>query len=131
MLPETPGALQQPADRGWKDTTHGILPLSIGEGLQYGLIAVMASALLLNEDTPFPGYAAVVPVLGAAAVIAGGTVAPGTGAEILLRRTPFQLAGRLSYSLYLWHWPVLAIATQTLGETLSLPRALVGSYLST
>ena len=54
----------------------------------------------------------VVPVVGAALVIAGGVGAPRWGTELLLKVRPAQWLGRLSYSLYLWHWPILVIAAQ-------------------
>jgi peptidoglycan/LPS O-acetylase OafA/YrhL len=83
-----------------------------------GLIAVAAVAF--NAHTPYPGSAVAVPVVGAALVIAGGTVASRYGAESLLRLWPFRQLGRLSYSLYLWHWPILILAAQNAGAT-SLP----------
>ena len=69
------------------------------------------------------------PVLGAAAMIAGGTAAPALGVEALLRWAPFQWLGAISYSLYLWHWPVLIIAAYC-GEQDQpplLPERLPGS----
>ena len=60
------------------------------------------------------------PVIGAALVIGGGVATPTQGAESLLRLRPFQWIGLVSYSLYLWHWPVLTIAAERRG-TGSLP----------
>jgi peptidoglycan/LPS O-acetylase OafA/YrhL len=62
--------------------------------------------------------------MGAAVAVAGGTMAPGAGAEILLRLPIFQWLGKLSYSLYLWHWPALIIPKQALGRDL-LPAETV------
>jgi peptidoglycan/LPS O-acetylase OafA/YrhL len=80
-----------------------------------GLAAVVVAALSYTAATPFPGYAALLPVLGTAAVIAGGCARPAglLGAPVL------QVIGRLSYSWYLWHWPVLLIAPFTLGRQLT------------
>ncbi|WP_306215369.1 acyltransferase family protein [Actinoplanes sp. RD1] len=80
-----------------------------------GLIAIVTAAVCYTPQTPFPGYAALLPVLGTAAVIAGGT---GRSAG-LLGAALFQSIGRLSYSWYLWHWPVLLIAPYALGRPLA------------
>jgi len=80
-----------------------------------GLAAVVVAALSYTAATPFPGYAALLPVLGTAAVIAGGCARPAglLGAPVL------QGIGRLSYSWYLWHWPVLLIAPFAVGRPLA------------
>jgi peptidoglycan/LPS O-acetylase OafA/YrhL len=74
-----------------------------------GLAAVVVAALTFDESTAFPGYVALLPVLGTAAVIAGGTSAEGWGAGRLIGTAPFRFVGKLSYGWYLWHWPVLMI----------------------
>ena len=56
-------------------------------------------------------------MVGAGLIIAAGTSQPAWGVEYLLRQKPFQLLGLISYSLYLWHWPILIIATQNRGAT--------------
>lgn len=73
-----------------------------------GLAAVLAAATWFGPDTPYPGVAALVPTLGSAAVIAGGG-GPGSCAT-LLSSPVMRWIGRLSYSWYLWHWPVLVVA---------------------
>ncbi len=85
-------------------------PKLLGAVLTWGgLVAVVASAVLYDKSTAFPGYAALLPVLGTAAVIAGGTAAAGWGAGTLIGTGPFRFIGKLSYGWYLWHWPVLMI----------------------
>lgn len=87
-----------------------------------GLAAVVAPVLLYDHTTPFPGTAALLPVLGTAAVLlAGPGGAPDAGR--LLATRPLRAAGRLSYAWYLWHWPVLTIAQARYG-TLSWPVQL-------
>jgi hypothetical protein len=68
-----------------------------------GLAAIMVATLTFAEHTPFPGLPALVPTLGAAALIAGGAARPSR----LLVAPSMQAVGRLSYALYLWHWPLL------------------------
>jgi peptidoglycan/LPS O-acetylase OafA/YrhL len=90
-----------------------------------GLGAVAVAAVRFNADTAYPGWRVAVPVVGTGLVIAGGTAAPAGGAEALLRIAPFRQLGRLSYSLYLWHWPILILAAEAAGKsTLPLPEAM-------
>jgi peptidoglycan/LPS O-acetylase OafA/YrhL len=85
-----------------------------------GLVAILVAAFAFNAQTAYPGSLVALPVVGAAMIIAGGAAIPRWGAESLLRLHPFQWLGRRSYSLYLWHWPVLVIAAERVGRT-SLP----------
>ncbi|UFM67198.1 acyltransferase (plasmid) [Paracoccus sp. MA] len=87
-----------PAGRDW------IAPLLGAAGL--GLI--LAAGIGITADTAFPGWAAALPVLGAAALIlAGGR--GGGAATRLLSTPPMRGLGLISYSLYLWHWPVMVL----------------------
>lgn len=72
-----------------------------------GLAAIVISAMLYSKTTVFPGIAALPPVLGAAALIhcAQGTMA----GKVLSLRLPAAI-GLISYSLYLWHWPLIVFA---------------------
>ncbi|MCR6648038.1 MAG: acyltransferase [Cellulomonas sp.] len=109
-------------------TRVGRLPLVVRVALGWvGIAAIAAAAVLFDVRTPFPGIAALVPVLGAAAVIAAGT-GDGRGRLAPLELAPMQDVGALSYSLYLWHWPVLIGAQAfwgTPGEPLRVPTALL------
>ena len=85
-----------------------------------GLLGIIGIALWYTPTTVFPGLAVVLPVGASVALVAGGTIAPGGGAELLLKQLPFQWLGKLSYSLYLWHWPLLVIPAQHAGRELSV-----------
>jgi peptidoglycan/LPS O-acetylase OafA/YrhL len=73
-----------------------------------GLAAILYSLLHFDANTVFPGISALLPCLGAAAVIAAG--GHETTVRRLLSQRPLVFIGLLSYSLYLWHWPALAYA---------------------
>ncbi|MFJ5866678.1 acyltransferase family protein [Streptomyces parvus] len=87
-----------------------------------GAAAIVWCVVSYDASTPYPGYAALVPTLGAAAVILAAI--PGRGerdaqgaygvGRLLAGRAP-RAVGRLSYTLYLWHWPVLVLAEARLG----------------
>ncbi|MFD0581153.1 acyltransferase family protein [Dactylosporangium darangshiense] len=97
-----------------------------------GLAAVVASALLFTDKTPFPGYAAALPVGGSGLMIAGGCAAAAGGVVAVFRLAPLQWLGKLSYSWYLWHWPILVIAPAALHQdgNLGLNLALAGASLA-
>lgn len=83
-----------------------------------GLAAVAGPIFLYDRNTPFPGSAALLPVLGAAALLLGGASGSSPSwfaAGRLLESRPLRAAGRLSYGWYLWHWPVLTIAQARYG----------------
>jgi peptidoglycan/LPS O-acetylase OafA/YrhL len=87
------------------------VPRDIGVGIGWaGLLAIAGSGVVFSTQTPWPGSAALVPVLGTAAVIVAGYAAGAHGPAALLSTGPFQRVGGLSYSLYLWHWPLLVVA---------------------
>jgi len=77
-----------------------------------GLAAVVVAALVYDGSTLFPGYAAALPVVGAAALLAGGLRAAQWGPQRLLSLPPMRALGDWSYSLYLWHWPALIVAAE-------------------
>ncbi|MEQ1934179.1 MAG: acyltransferase family protein [Fimbriimonadaceae bacterium] len=71
-----------------------------------GLLLILVPALFYTSKTAFPGFAAIPPCLGAALIIWGGIHRP-TLVHRWLSFTPIVFIGKISYSLYLWHWPVL------------------------
>ena len=78
---------------------------------------------LMDEATPFPGTAALVPVLGTAMLVAAGARLPDEGISRALSNPVARYIGRVSYAWYLWHWPVLVIANSRFGRPpLASPR---------
>lgn len=81
-----------------------------------GLSLIAGSMIVLDRSTVFPGLAALPPCLGAALVIHAGRATETVGGR-LISGAPLVLVGSLSYSLYLWHWPMLVYARHwQLGE---------------
>ena len=87
-----------------------------------GLITLIVGAELIH-DAMYPGCVAAIPVLGTLLLLLAGVGAPESPAPRLLRTRPAQAMGRLSYSLYLWHWPVLVIGQQLISNN-SVPIRL-------
>jgi peptidoglycan/LPS O-acetylase OafA/YrhL len=71
-----------------------------------GLLAILASFFLIDARTPFPGVAALLPVMGAALTIGAGPLSYPN--RLLLSNRIAVFIGKISYPLYLWHWPLLA-----------------------
>ena len=83
-----------------------------------GLAAVAVAGVTITAEMPYPGLAALLPTAGAVALLYGGA-AP-NGPLRLLTAAPLRHLGKISYSLYLWHWPLLVL------PVLFLERALSG-----
>ena len=129
LTPANPSsAFFSPLTRAWELALGGLIALG-GDHLRRvpptfaalaswaGLAAIAVADLRLTSASVYPGSLVAIPVLGAGLVIAGGVARPRWGAELLLRQGPFQFLGLISYSLYLWHWPILVIAAQSRGAT--------------
>jgi peptidoglycan/LPS O-acetylase OafA/YrhL len=100
-----------------------------------GLLMIVLPALLYTDATVFPGVAAVLPVLGTALLIHSGQ-ADNTTSRVISAR-PLVAIGLISYSVYLWHWPIIVFIRHTTSETFSLVTtcsivvaSLAAGYLS-
>ena len=100
-------AFYSPLSRLWELGVGGILAVSRISLPRFsaiiGLAAIFASAVLLNAKSSFPGILALIPVTGSALVI--------ISRNALLEHRWVAGLGLISYPLYLWHWPLLSIAT--------------------
>ena len=94
--------------------------------------AILGAALIgyaifgFSKSTTFPGFAALAPAIGAAAIIWAGSGRNGTVTRFLSHPAPV-LVGKISYSLYLWHFPLLAFAAYVLvgGASIAVRVALI------
>ena len=122
--------------RGWELGAGGVLAISAA-GLAClpalarpfiawaGLSMLAVGALVITAETPFPGPWALVPVAGTLLVIAAGTGGPVSFLAPITNRV-FGYIGDISYSLYLWHWPVFVLAGVFLAQH---PRRLAAVVL--
>jgi peptidoglycan/LPS O-acetylase OafA/YrhL len=95
-----------------------------------GLALILLSCTWLSGTTPYPGIAALLPTLGAALVIGAGCAIPTQGCGRVLGLSPMRAIGRISYSWYLWHWPVLLLAPPLLGHPLGLVGRVAAAAVS-
>jgi peptidoglycan/LPS O-acetylase OafA/YrhL len=72
------------------------------------IIAIMTAVWIIDEDSMFPGFWALIPTLGAACIIQAGNESLVN--KYILSSKPFVFIGKISYSLYLWHWPLLVFS---------------------
>jgi peptidoglycan/LPS O-acetylase OafA/YrhL len=92
--------------------------------LGIGLIAL--ASVTFDRSMPFPGSAALLPVMGAALVIGARS---GVGNRIL-SWSPFVFIGKVSYSWYLWHWPLLSLVRNVVDVEISKTLAAILGLLS-
>ena len=98
-------------------------PLAFARVLRWlGIIGLLAAALRFSDATAFPGYAAALPVIATAAIIIAGDTGRADLSDLVFRQRPVQWLGDVSYSVYLWHWPLLVFAPYVLGHTLKSPE---------
>jgi peptidoglycan/LPS O-acetylase OafA/YrhL len=134
--------------RAWELATGALLALWLPRVAQrstalgtacttIGIAAILAAVYALDSELPIPGYLVTLPVFGAALVILGGHLAEKNPAQSILSTRPVVFIGLLSYSWYLWHWPMLAFSRAWVMEEYGPGRdvgfallALLLAYLS-
>ena len=115
------------ATRAWELLAGGLgallIPRAIGHvasavlGVS-GLLLVVASAAMFSTELPFPGALALIPVVGTVLLLAAGVAAKPGPITWVLERRPLTWVGDISYSLYLWHWPIVVVALSLFGPSL-------------
>lgn len=124
--------------RAWEFCVGGALALTpdfvsldgkIKKGIQaLGLIIIFVSSFLIDSSMVFPGYVALLPVIGAAITIKFGDV---DDSLPILNNPIAKHLGDISYSLYLWHWPIWVFASYLYGDNLKVRVfCLVSSYFA-
>jgi len=117
--------------RAWQLGIGGLVALTAGQWRRLpararaiigwaGLALILLACSQFSTSTLYPGIAALLPTLGAALVIGAGCAAPSQGCGQILGLSPMRAIGRISYSWYLWHWPVLVFAPLVVGHPLGL-----------
>jgi peptidoglycan/LPS O-acetylase OafA/YrhL len=127
--------------RAWELAVGGLVALSIRQWRRLALLPaaivgwgglglILLTCTQLGPSTPYPGTAALLPVLGTALVIGGGCVTGAMGAGRVLCKPAMRAVGRVSYSWYLWHWPVMLLMPPLLGLPAGLPGRLAATFVS-
>lgn len=130
------GAYYLPHSRAWELLAGSLLALGAVPAIHRhrmaelaafaGLAAVLAGIFLLDGSAPFPGYNALWPTVGAALILHAGSSGHRTLVARLLGSRPFVWTGLISYSLYLWHWPLIVFARyQKMGELDGTDRVVI------
>lgn len=81
-----------------------------------GIFLIIFSYIRISSYTPFPGLAALPACLGTAMVIFAGSAGV-SGVGLTLSSSPLVFIGKISYSLYLWHWPIIVLLEQKIGRS--------------
>jgi peptidoglycan/LPS O-acetylase OafA/YrhL len=89
-----------------------------------GIVGLLAAGWLFTGATPFPGYAAALPIIATAAIIVAGDTGRADPSDRVFRLRSVQWLGDVSYSVYLWHWPLLVFAPYVLHHDLRTPELL-------
>ncbi len=117
--------------RAWELAVGGLVALTVNQWRRLpalaaviagcvGLGVILLACNRLGPTTPYPGTAALLPVLGAALVIGAGCAAPTQGVGRVLATRPMRAIGRVSYSWYLWHWPLLQVVPASTSDSLGV-----------
>jgi peptidoglycan/LPS O-acetylase OafA/YrhL len=120
--------------RAWEFAAGGLLAFVPHAGFETGpprralvvrtaaawvsVVLIFGSAFLITDTTPFPGTAAVVPVLGTCLFLWAGNVPGPLSPAAISRIRPLTYLGDISYGIYLWHWPLIIVAPFVLDSQL-------------
>lgn len=121
--------------RAWELAAGGLIALSVPWWRRLppvaaaavgwtGLALILVACSRIAGTTPFPGTAALLPVSGTVLVIVAGCATPNLGVGRLLSKPAPRAIGRVSYSWYLWHWPLLILAPALFGTDLGFAGRL-------
>ncbi|OBA89874.1 acyltransferase [Mycobacteriaceae bacterium 1482268.1] len=127
--------------RAWQLAVGGLVALTAGQWRRLpaqlaaiagwaGMGLILLACILFQPTTIYPGVAGLLPTLGTVFVIGAGCATPSHGCGRALALPPMRAVGRISYSWYLWHWPVLVLVPAALGHPLGLAGRLAAVLVS-
>jgi peptidoglycan/LPS O-acetylase OafA/YrhL len=127
--------------RAWQLAAGGLIALTVVQWRRLspraaaitgwtGLAMIVLACTWFNASTLYPGIAAVLPTVGTVLVIGAGCAQPTLGCGRILGLAPMRAIGRISYSWYLWHWPVLLLAPALFGHPLGLAARVTAAMVS-
>ncbi|KAM9863137.1 acyltransferase family protein [Leucobacter sp. BZR 635] len=116
------------ASRLLAHTQHRPILQAVGQWI--GILTLAIVPFVFDDKTLFPGPFAALPALATALIIAVGPGIPKYSPFALLRIRPVQFTGDISYSLYLWHWPLIVLAPFALARDLRFADRIVLIVLS-
>ncbi|GAB2466729.1 peptidoglycan/LPS O-acetylase OafA/YrhL [Conyzicola lurida] len=133
---QTPSAAYfQTTGRAWEFAAGGLVALlpvfsetirrRLSAFVWLGWALIFGSAVLFDSQSGVPGPAALIPVLGVVLVIAIGEADHTWSTRALTSFRPVQIIGDVSYSAYLWHWPLIVAAPVILSRPIGTPEKLV------
>jgi peptidoglycan/LPS O-acetylase OafA/YrhL len=134
-------AFYAPLTRAWQFGAGGLLALGFAADriprrlagahlLPLGLVLIGAAALAFDQASAFPGFRAALPTVGTLLALAPGAVPAEKPVGVIMRvlsSAPMVLTGGLSYSWYLWHWPLIVLARLAFGEGSVVTWGAVGA----
>ncbi|GAB3616933.1 acyltransferase family protein [Okibacterium endophyticum] len=133
--------------RAWEFAAGGLLALAVASsrwrrmsetmgqkpraGVAWAGIGILAwGCFSLSGSTPFPGWAALIPVVGTVLVIAADDGRSRVGPDMFLSLRPMQWLGDVSYAVYLWHWPLIVLLPYLLARGLTFADRIAVVLLS-
>lgn len=120
--------------RAWEFAFGALLAVALSKNLHKalnplvywaGAATLVYTLMTFTTATPFPSYWAAIPVIGTTLLLASGDQKSRLIPTKLLSLPPIQFLGNISYSLYLWHWPVMILVPWIVPGRWSLPRAAI------
>jgi peptidoglycan/LPS O-acetylase OafA/YrhL len=90
-----------------------------------GVVGLAVAVVVIDQDTAFPGYAALLPTVAAALVILAHDPPHRLNPRVLSHARPVQRLGDISYAMYLWHWPLIVLSPYVLDRPVSWSEKFV------
>jgi peptidoglycan/LPS O-acetylase OafA/YrhL len=94
-----------------------------------GAALIITSFFAVSSSTPWPGPWTLIPVLGTIFILMAGTSSSPPTVVRILSSQPMVATGDRSYSLYLWHWPLIVLAVALWGDSLWISLAAVAASI--